>query len=170
MKNLTFILLIIFCFSCKKDSIQVSGLENSRQAWETYKISVNNSYSYVRYSASVFGGYSESTIMVQNGKVIGRTFKSGVYQYNPTVFVERVSWTEDAATLNTHTGGNFPAVTIDQLYAEAERDYVNVDEKENKKYFKKDDKGLLAICGYFPKACQDDCFRGIQIKNIQPLK
>ncbi|MEX6686144.1 hypothetical protein QTN47_01490 [Danxiaibacter flavus] len=172
MKLLVAIVLITSFFSCKKDSIQyASEFEKSKQAWNSYKASIGNSYSYIIYSGSVFGGYAETKITVRNGAVKGRSYLAGSYVYNqgqaPLLQIMR-SWTEDSAALNTHQEGD-AAVLLDEIYAQAPTVWLNVEKKKNDVYFTSDSIGLITSCGYVPKGCQDDCFIGVHIKSITPL-
>ncbi|MBI2282229.1 MAG: hypothetical protein HYU71_00810 [Bacteroidetes bacterium] len=169
MKKIIFVLVIISLFSCKKEVLPYSDeFEKSEQLWNTYKNSIDNSYSYITYSGSVFGGHSETQITVQNGKVTGRFFISGVYQQNASQLVIKETWTEDLATLNTHINGA-KSLTLDEIYRKASKEWLNVDTKTNDIYFSTDTMGFIASCGYVAKGCQDDCFTGVYIKAITKL-
>lgn len=159
----------VLFFACKKESTPYSNeFTKSQQAWEAYKATVNNSYSYIAYSASVFGAYSETTITVRNGKVTGRSFIQGMYRQGSTTLQIVNSWTEDSVTLNTHTNGA-TALTLDEIYAKAPKEWLSVDTKQNEVIFTTDPNGFIASCGYIPNGCMDDCFRGIYIKSITHL-
>jgi len=166
IKNLLCILFVVLCVSCKKEPVENSELETSRQFWLKYKAAVNNSYSYISYGGSVFGGYTETKITVQNGKVIKRTYLSGVYPPNSQTLTVKVTWTENTADLNSHNQGA-PTLTLDEIYDQAKNDYLTVDRKSNTISFTTDGNGLIASCGYTPKGCQDDCFMGVHLKSIQ---
>ena len=169
MKKIIFVLLITFLFSCKKDEVPVNGeFEKSTQAWNTYKISINNSYSYITYISSVFGGYNETKIIVQNGKITSRIFKAGVYQLGTLQLDVNQAWTEDITNLNTHTNGA-ESLTLDDIYEKANKEWLTVDTKKNDVYFSTDTNGLIESCGYVTKGCQDDCFIGVKIKEIKKL-
>lgn len=173
MKNLLYIFIVLACVSCKKDPNYgaYADLENSRRAWTEYKTTINNSYSYISYSGSVFGFFSETTITVIGGKVTARTYKAGEYVQNtqgpPTEKINK-SWTEDSATLNSHTEGQ-PSLTLDEIYERAKTQYHSNNTPGNDFYFSKDASSLIASFGYVPKGCMDDCFNGLNIKSIKPV-
>ncbi|PTQ96804.1 hypothetical protein C8P68_104293 [Mucilaginibacter yixingensis] len=159
---------LALCFaSCKKDSFSnQSEFNASLQKWNTYKASVKNSYSYIAYSGSVFGYASQTAITVINGTVVQRfyTLTRAKTSATDTVTVME-SWSENPQTLNSHQDGA-ATLTIDQIYEKAQKEWLTADKKQNEITFETDDKGIIAVCGYTPKDCVDDCFRGITIKNL----
>jgi hypothetical protein len=167
-KPLFCILLISFLFAaCKKDE-NVSKLDTSRKAWQAYKATINNSYTYKVYFGSVFGGYQETKITVQNGKVTERMYIVGIYRPNTQILDVKMTWTETGAEIGTHKDGSADAITLDQVYVKAPS-LINVDHKKNDVYFEVDAKGLISSAGHSEKGCMDDCFNGINIKDITPL-
>lgn len=169
MKNILYILVLMLCISCKKDKSPYSSeLENSAQNWEQYKASVNNSYTYISYFQSSFGfisNYSQTKITVQNGVVTGRVYEFRMLPNAPLIG----TWTEDKATLNTHTGGA-PALTLDDIYTKAKNEWLTVDKTKNNIYFEQDANGIITVCGYSAKDCiVGDCFVGAYIKDITKL-
>lgn len=169
MKNILYVLILLLCISCKKDSLPYNNeFKKSVDAWNAYKASVNNSYSYISYFGSVFGGYTETKITVQNGVVTGRDFVVGIYPPNSNTLQAMKSWTESSATLNSHAEGA-AAITLDAIYAKAPNQWLNVDPKNNYIDFTTDSNGLISSCGYSSKNCQDDCFVGVNIKSITKL-
>lgn len=179
MKKIVFVLFIMFLSSCEKDEMSVNDgfipingeIEKSKEVWETYKKSVNNSYSYINYTVSFAGYFGETKIIVENGKVTGRVFKSGVYIFksntNPEPNVKE-SWVENSSNLNTHTNGA-ESLTLDEIYQKANNEWLRMDTQKNDLYFTIDVNGFIASCGYVPKGCQDDCFFGVHIKSITSL-
>jgi hypothetical protein len=169
MKHIIYFLMVVLLVSCKKDSVSYNNEFNkSANAWKAYKASVNNTYSYISYYGSVFGGYTETKITVQNGVVTGRDYIIGTYPPNSKTLQVMKSWTEDSATLNTHTEGAV-AITLDAIYAKAPEQWLNADPKNNDISFTTDNNGLITSCGYSPKNCMDDCFNGVFIKSITRL-
>jgi len=170
MKNTAFLFLIftILLSSCKKEDFKYqSAFDKSLKAWEDYKSDINNTYTYTSYSGSVFGYASQTRITVINGEVAGREYK--LYKNNGSTQQEVVtSWTEDKATLNTHDGGA-EALTIDQLYTKAKTEWLTADAKANNITFETNGDGIIASCGYTPKNCVDDCFRGVHITTISAI-
>lgn len=169
-QTFTFLLsLIVFLTACKKDDIpHKSEFESSRNTWLKTKQSFADNYMYVVTAGSVFGASSETTITVINGKVISRTYKSYVYPQNSTAGTLKDSWTEDSNTLGSHTAGA-EALTLDQVYDKAKTVWLKADSKQNDLYFETKNDGIISLCGFVPKGCQDDCFNGITIKSIQRI-
>jgi uncharacterized UPF0160 family protein len=105
MKNILYFLMIVGLLSCKKDTMPYSSeFETSLKAWNNYKTSVNNSYSYsiTSYSSGVITHYYETKIIVKNGIVTGRNYNHYIGS-NTGQLLE--SYTEDNTTLNTHNIG-----------------------------------------------------------------
>lgn len=167
-RTLLAILLISFLFAaCKKDE-NATKLDTSRKAWQAYKANINNSYSYKVYFGSVFGGYQETKISVQNGKVTERMFIKGNYPPNSPNLEVQSTWTEAGANIGTHKDGSADAITLDQVYAKAPS-LINVNREKNDIFVEIDSNGLISSCGYNEKGCMDDCFNGLLIKDITPL-
>lgn len=165
MKKIIFVLFIMFLSSCEKDEIPFNGeFEKSKETWDMYKKAVNNSYSYISYFVSSEGGYEETKIIVENGKVVGRIFKSFVYPESDV----KEYWVENISNLNAHANGA-ESLTLDEIYQKANNEWLRVDIQKNDVYFTTDMNGLIASCGYVPKGCQDDCFFGVHIKSITSL-
>jgi len=162
--------MIILLASCSKNIVSPSGVsyQQSLNNWLAYKASINNNYTYTVVSGSVFGFGSETKITVQNGVVTARDYKATRKAGNPPVDSIYNTWTETAANLNTHSGGA-ETLNLDDIYAKAKSEWLTADKDKNTIYFETDDKGLISSCGYVPKNCADDCFRGITIKSIVKL-
>ncbi|MES2265724.1 MAG: hypothetical protein V4520_03120 [Bacteroidota bacterium] len=164
---LSLIAIVFLLVACKKDE-NATKLDTSRKAWQEYKVIINNSYSYKVYSGSVFGGYHETRITVQNGQVTERLFIVGIYPPNSPNLEIKSTWTETGVQIGSHKDGAADAITLDQVYAKAPS-LINVDRRNNDIYFEVDSKGLISLCGYNEKGCMDDCFNGLHIKDIMPL-
>lgn len=167
MRNLSLIILVVALglSACKKDEV-FTGYDESYSAWQSFKKSSSNSYSYVTYNGSWTGLYAESKITVQNGKVIARDFLQGHYLQNTATLIVDTTWAENAATLNTHEYG-FEALTLDQVYTKAKTEWLNVSKEDNYISFEAANNGIVSSAGFVPKGCQDDCFNGINIKDIK---
>ncbi|MCJ8209504.1 hypothetical protein MUY27_07270 [Mucilaginibacter sp. RS28] len=151
--------------SCKKDDIShQSEFNKSYQAWKNFQQEVNNSYSYTVNYGSVFGFAADTKITVTNGVVTKREYKA-IYPANSPAPVNPVVWTEDQGQIGSHSDGA-PALTLDQIYDKAKNEWLNVNTKDNDVFFETKNNGMISGCGYVPKGCQDDCFRGITITNI----
>jgi hypothetical protein len=166
MKYLYALLLIVTLAlsACKKDAVS-TDYDKSYAALQAFKKTSDNSYSYIVYNGSVFGSHAESKIIVQKGKVMGRSFVSGHYDPGSTSLIVNTTWEESGSTLNTHEGG-FEALTLDQVYARAKTQWLNVSKKDNDIYFEASNNGIISSAGYVPKGCQDDCFTGVHLKEV----
>ncbi|MFB9052131.1 hypothetical protein ACFFVB_03480 [Formosa undariae] len=177
MKNkiytITCILISTLIASCSSDDDMdyQTDFNNSKNAWEQFKATSNNSYSYVTSGGSVFTEYGwETTITVFNGVIITREFKftPGAEDYIP---VDELEWTENENEINSseheYTSATV-ARTLDEIYYISENDWL-LKRKDATSYFETENNGLISMSGYVKKACQDDCFVGITIKSIEAL-
>ncbi|MBD1392088.1 hypothetical protein [Mucilaginibacter glaciei] len=162
------IALCLIISACKKDEIN-SNFDASYQSWQAFKKKSNSSYSYTAYNGSIFGGHAETIFTIKNDKIISRKYIAGSYKPNTDSLIISTTWTEDAATLNTHNNAGHELLTLDQVYNKAETEWFRVDPKENDIYFEAANAGLISTAGYVPKGCQDDCLTGIHIKDIKAL-
>jgi len=189
MQKIIFIFIInLIFFSCSinKDKTKVEkehitqdidkmnmnskSYESSIAKWNKAKKEHNHSYTYT-VGFSSFSGYRTTTIItVKEGEVIKRAF----YETYPTNLLnlpnqktaDKPTFIEDKTNLNTHNEGN-PAITIDQLYKDCSDKYLTADKNKNVIHFKVDKIGILNVCGYTPKNCADDCFKGVSIGEIK---
>lgn len=173
MKNALFLIsaLVLTITSCKKDTISnQSDYEKSYKAWQNFKQSVNNSYTYLVNTGSFTGYSTETTITVVNGAIKSRSYKSFKLDYagqNVPVKTLIKAWVEDSSSLNTH--GEYEGaelLTLDEIYAKAKSLWLAADKSTNTIYFETKNNGLISSCGYVPNGCQDDCFNGIKISYI----
>lgn len=167
MRHLSFIFFILALglSACKKESVS-PNYQVSYSAWLSFKKLSNNSYSYVTYYGSWAGTYAEAKITVQNGKLVARDFFFTRQTAVPNAPDTLKKWTESGSTLNSHTDG-FDGLTLDQVYAKAKNEWLNVDKNENDIVFNTDNNGLISLAGYSRKGCQDDCLNGIYVKDIK---
>jgi major membrane immunogen (membrane-anchored lipoprotein) len=170
---LVFSFLVILASSCKKDKNKTSdnvAYKNSYTAWVAFKNQHNNSYAYTVSDISSTGYNTETTITVNNGKVVARDYKRKtkvIDSSDPNQITAQ--WHEDESTLGTHTDEGAELLTLDEIYSRANTVWLKADPKTNTIYFEVNTNGLLASCGYVPKNCADDCFTGVNIKAIAPL-
>lgn len=171
-KPILFALFIaIVIISCKKNETQ-NSYDKSFSAWKAYKASVNNSYSYKSTYGSFTGVGIETTITVENGKITNRDFIR--YKYDQpanngiptkTIITE---WHETSADLGSHPEG-MQLYTLDDIYDIAKNVWLKADAATNKIYFESKNNGVISTAGYFPNNCQDDCFVGVTISDIEPI-
>ena len=154
--------------SCKKDTIEYrSDFQESYKTWQSFKSSSNNSYRYKVYFGS-WTGYSEETmITVKDGKVIERSYKSTMRDYQSNQVTVREEWIEDSKSLNTHTNGH-STITLDEVYEKAKTVWL-VKRQDGEASFETKNNGMISAAGFVPAGCQDDCFNGIHITSIEAL-
>lgn len=168
-RSVLIVFLITFCLSaCKKDAIN-SNYDESYAQWLSFKSTSHNSYTYVAHGGSVFGYYAQTKFTVQNGKITGREYLSGSFKPNTDSLKINKSWVENSTSLNSHGTEGHELLTLDEVYAKAKTVWLKANSKENDVYFESGNNGMISSAGYVPKGCMDDCFTGINIKNIQPL-
>ncbi|MBV7533253.1 hypothetical protein [Chitinophaga sp. sic0106] len=170
MKNVIYLLLITLLFAaCKKDKIEhKSDFQNSYNAWMDFKKASSNSYRYTVATSSWIGLNSETTVTVQSGKIVHRTYIAKGPDANiPSTVVTYEQWEEDEAAVNSHTSG-FAAVTLDEIYRQAEQEWL-VKRADATISFEAKNNGMVSTCGYVLKGCMDDCFMGIRITVIEKI-
>lgn len=174
MKKALFLLITLVLFTaCKKDDISHrSEFNKSYDAWLNFKQTHNNSYSYTVNWGSWTGYGYETVLNIVNGKITGRNFKAYRLVTVPpaTVPTNEIlkTWTETAATLNTHGNEAAELLTLDGVYDKAKNVWLKADKKTNEVYFEARNNGLISSCGFVSNGCQDDCFNGISITSIGP--
>lgn len=137
--------------------------------WHNLKKENGNSYLYKTRFVS-FSGYRSSTeIRVEDGIVTSRIFESYAQDYNTRESVLYESYTETGEELGTNQSGS-DILTLDELYKACASQYLIAEPAENSLYFNTQADGVMTLCGYFPKGCQDDCFEGISLESFEWLE
>ena len=158
------LLLVSLMFSCDKTDIDFENdFEKSQKAWKAFKKSSGNSYKYTVVFSSWAGMRSETTITVSNGKIVQREYKYSKRE-NLTV-IDEFQWIENENEINTHKDAGAEPLTLDEIYAKAESDWLVKRDKATT-YFEAKNDGMISSCGYVNDGCQDDCFNGIKISYI----
>lgn len=162
--------LVVFCYiqySCNDDDFEYeSSFKQSYAAWIDFKAESDNSYEYTTVESSWVGLAWQTTITVDKGEIIRRHFK---FTFIPEGFeVKEQEWIEDKENIGSH-GDDDEIITLDVVYDKAKNDWLKK-RKRTETFFEVDNKGLISLCGYREFDCQDDCFRGIRIKEIKALK
>ncbi|REG99025.1 hypothetical protein [Flavobacterium aquicola] len=165
------VLLLVggFISSCESDNTDRNEFKNSNMTLSEFKKSTNNSYKYIVSGMTWIGLAWETTIIISNGKVIERQFKytntSGLKNNIPK---EELEWTENESKIGSHTNIAAAPLTLDEIYNKAEQEWL-IKRDNAEIYFETENNGLISTCGYVINGCQDDCFIGIHIKNIEPF-
>ena len=165
-----FLFLSATLFLCCKKSIEHSNdFEKSQHTWEGFKNASRNSYRYIVVQSSWTGFSSQTTITVTSGKVTRRSYKMAPPPGN-TVNIPAgdLEWTENENEINIHLQSGAAPLTLDQIYDKAKTDWL-LKRKDATTYFEAKNNGLISSCGYVMDGCQDDCFTGINISDIQAL-
>lgn len=162
-----FLCLLLIC-SCEKSDLDFENdYESSFKAWESFKKTSGNTYSYTVTNASWTGTSWETKVTIRNGKAVKREFELIKAENVPT---DELKWVENENQLNTHTNtAATPAITLDDIYEKAKKDWL-LKRKNVKTFFEAKNAGLISTCGYVEDGCMDDCFRGITISQITPQK
>lgn len=145
---------------CKKQSADLSDYDVSLAKWNSYKISVHNSYSFVIFSYAPLGinpDFAETKITVQNGVIIGRDYSNN----------SRHIYTETKTDLRSHTEGAEP-ITLDDVYTKAKNVWLKDDPSHGPGILETNNNGLISRCGYTITSAYNN-FVGIEIKLITPL-
>lgn len=156
-------------YSC--DSIEYeSHYDKSYKAWQSFKRSVNDSYTYTSSGGSWVGISWETTLVVKNGIVIQRDFKYTVSEYSEIeIPEEKMSWTESGNMLGSHTEAAAAEVlTLDDIYRKAKGEWLKKRSGVSF-FFETENDGIISTCGYVPNDCMDDCFIGIHISSVKSL-
>jgi hypothetical protein len=140
---------------------RLEELADSRVAFDAAKGKHDNSYTYTRDFQSFTGFGFQTTIVVAQGLVIERHFKSQHISGG-----DSTQWSETGADVGSHDEG-FPAVTVDALYDECATTVLTKDEDNNWINFSTDANQFLQACTYTPMNCQDDCTRGPVLSTLQ---
>lgn len=165
MKKLLSILFLSVLLSSCDEGIIETDFDKSLNVWKEFKKSVNNNYGYTVKSES-WAGFGDSTIItVANGIVQGRRYASYTIDNQTGKKINKESWTETKADLNSHNYGA-ESITIDAIYEKASKEWLSLDKTANTIHFVTKNQGMISTCGYTPKNCLDDCFRGVVISNI----
>lgn len=164
---LSAVLLLITLNSCKKDGISYADdYVKSYRAWRDFQSRSGDSYVYQVIGGSWVGYNWETTITVKKGKAVERTYiLKGALAGGPLTLMKE--WKEEEAQLGTHAEGD-PAITLNDIYMKAKGEWLKKRDDATT-YFEAGNDGMISVCGYVPKNCADDCFRGIHIKFIREL-
>ncbi|MCF8716422.1 hypothetical protein JM658_16460, partial [Joostella atrarenae] len=164
-------LLVFGCTlnSCDSDDLEYqSEFETSKKYWLDFKESSNNSYKYTVTNSSWVGNSSKTTISIKNGAVVQRDFElnivEGTSEYNE---FDEIEWTETGSEIGTHENGADP-ITLDEIYDKAQNEWL-IERSNTTTYFETENNGMISTCGYVYDNCADDCFIGVNIKNIEAL-
>jgi len=142
---------------------------NSTRSWDSLKKEHNNSYEYSIVNSSYSGWRSEIKITVTNGRVTRREYWETTKSIGGGFGALEKVYIEAGRTVGHNKKGGLP-ITLDRVYIACAQHSLIVDEEMNDISFKTDESGVLAVCGYTPKNCADDCFTGVSIASFKWLE
>lgn len=122
-------------------------------------------YSYEIDDSSFSGYWAKTTIQVSQDQVMGRSLVAGNVSDTDGSRFTTTTWTETASEIGSHPEGR-PARTMEQLYADCDRDVLTQDPDQNQVSFQADAQGVLRSCWYVPRNCADDCTFGVVLSQF----
>ena len=172
MKKLLLLSLVLLLSSCENNNLEYRhDFEKSYALWLQFKASCNDSYVYQVNNYSWVGVSWETTITIENGIPVRRSFKMNLpVNYPYEVPAEVREWVEEASDLNTHEDSSaaYP-FTVDEIYEKARTEWLI--KRDNARIcFEALNNGLISSCGYIKDGCYDDCFTGIRIGFIWKIQ
>ena len=146
-------------------------LEESFQTWQRKKQECGGDYSYKKYWSSWVGFGHETTVVVENNKVVSRSFRS--FSGKPVPVApgqapkpDGKTWTERGPEVGKNKQGH-PPKTLDELYAEAKAIVHRPVPPFNRMSLRTDKNGLLLACYLQDTRIADDVpTKGVNIASI----
>lgn len=166
-----FILVLSCSLEAVRENLLIEGehgfnFRESKTQWDELKKNNGNSYEYTLKTLSFSGYGSETTMYVEKGKVVERHFTAFIISEEDGSKTVIESYHEDTKKeLGSHEAGA-PPQTIDDLYKTCLSKYLIADPNLNSVYFDTNAEGVIALCGYVPVGCADDCFEGLVISHF----
>ena len=173
MKNKIYLFTLILVgsifSSCDSNNLEYQNkFEISRTTWLNFKESTNNSYKFTITNSSWVGFSWETTLTIENGIIIQRDFEyTSTEGLSTDIHQDELQWTEKEPEIGTHENGAEP-ITLQEIYNKAQNDWL-IERNNTTTYLKTENEGMISTCGYVDNQCADDCFVGVNIKNIEPL-
>ena len=175
---LMLLFLLLTFFSCSIEAVRENLLlegeygynfRESKSQWDKLKREHGNSYEYTLMEQSWTGHGSETTMKVENGKVVARYFEAFIISDEDGSKKITDSYREESKKeIGSHEEGA-PPLSIDDLYKTCLAEYLIFDPGANMVYFETTKDGIIALCGYVPTGCADDCFQGLKISYFSWL-
>ncbi len=146
-------------------------LQQSFQAWQRKKQECGGDYSYKKYWTSWVGFGHETTVIVEDNKVVARSFRSFSGKPVPVAPGQPPkpagkTWTERGPEVGKNKQGH-PPKTLDELYAEAKAIVHGPVPPFNRMSLRTDKNGLLLACYLRDTRIADDApSKGVNITSI----
>ncbi|HLQ99913.1 MAG TPA: hypothetical protein VK102_06015 [Sphingobacterium sp.] len=164
------LLIGFFILSCKKEHFSNENeFLKSEKAWLSFQETSQNSYRYTTTGSSWSGASWETTLTIKKGKVIHRKFRFTHEEGLENIPENEREWEEKESELGIHNNSSAaPVRTLDKIYDLSKNVWLKK-RKDVTNYFETENEGMISLCGYVEKSCQDDCFIGVRISNIEPM-
>jgi hypothetical protein len=146
-------------------------LQQSFRTWQKIKQECQGTYSYRKHWSSWVGFGHETTVVVQDNKVVARSFRS--FSGKPIAVApgqapkpDGKTWTERGPEVGKHREGH-PPKTLDELYAEAKAIVHGPIPPFHRSSLRTDKNGILLACYVQDKRIADDApTKGVNITSI----
>ncbi|OYD46067.1 hypothetical protein CHU00_07890 [Sphingobacterium cellulitidis] len=154
----------------------VSGDSFGGNSWETTITVKNGTVVKREFQYLVYNGIEKPT----NGwtendldKIIARGHKEyfEALKEEGISFLDILSFVEENGKFTNQSKYHpaFSAITLDEIYERAKNEWLIKSDKADV-FFENNNNGMISLVGFLPKGCMDDCFDGVRIKLIEPLK
>jgi hypothetical protein len=146
-------------------------LQQSFQTWQKIKQECQGNYSYRKHWSSWVGFGHETTVVVQDNKVVERSYRA--FSGKPIAVApgqapkpDGKTWTERGAEVGKNKEGH-PPKTLDELYAEAKVIVHGPTPPFHRSSLRTDKNGILLACYVQDKRISDDApTKGVNITSI----
>ena len=143
----------------------MQDLVSSKDDWTSFTAENDNCYTYTRSTESWTGFTSITTIKVEDGNVVKRSYAAFDGAQEQTVPISSYDETEPDQIGQNEDG--FLPLCMDALYWYCEYLIAKGQTIQDATIiFTTFDNNIMKICGYIPSNCMDDCFQGISIDSI----
>jgi len=149
----------------------VAKVREGLATWAKLKEQCGGNYSYtIRFSS--FAGFGHvTTIVVSANKVTERRFEKFDREPKPLapgeVEPKKEGWSETGELLGSHEKEGAPVLTLDEIYASAEKIAAAELPKHERRYIRTDKQGLLTSCFTIDTRIADDApTNGIVVNSI----
>lgn len=147
--------------------IRQNRLAESLKIWNGLKAEHGDTYRYEVAHGFYLGFGSITTVTVQNGRVVARTYEEGQTNNKGELIVDKqYGWTEKGVEVGSREGGAAPR-TVDELYRECQDDVLTRNPRVNRISLGFYNSGVLKSCSYAPKNEVVDAAPGVFIDALK---
>ena len=149
--------------------VRQNRLAESLEIWNRLKAKHGDNYRY-RVADGFLGFESITTITVQKGRVVTRTYEEGRIDNKGEFIIEKQSsWTEKGAGVGSHENSGAAPRTVDELYRECRDDVLTRNPRAHDIYLDIGSDGVLRSCVYGFKGFAMDTYPGVSISALEFL-